>query len=211
MTSEINRIKDEILEKGFWAQDNTQIGEIVDDIVRNEYNLQTEVGLGLYTAAVLKNELVAEVIGSLFPQSTFIFYRAFGKTKLKHCILNRTADNMRILIVFCWSSESAGTIYSGSHSHYLGATGASNGLLAIPDESLNHLNIRPHSITMDRGGLAIVDARCGWQIDKGKSILLGFAIPDELPWWRPMPLPISFKDALMETVGGKINMNVQFS
>jgi hypothetical protein len=60
---------------------------------------------------------------------------------------------MPILVVFGWSSKSTGTLYFGSHKHYLGATEAENGLLAIPDEYLELPGITPHPVGMEHGGL----------------------------------------------------------
>lgn len=68
--------------------------------------------------------------------------------------MNRTDDaRMQIMTVFCWSSKSEGTIYSGSHSRHLQAMEASNGLLKISDKALAHGDIQPCAQDMASGGL----------------------------------------------------------
>jgi hypothetical protein len=68
--------------------------------------------------------------------------------------MNRIANTgMQMVTIFCWSSGSNVTIYSGSHSHRLEATPAPNGLLKIPDEALEHDDIQHCTQDMDCGGL----------------------------------------------------------
>ncbi|WAO96049.1 Hypothetical protein NCS54_01370800 [Fusarium falciforme] len=206
----LDQIKEEILKNGFWKQDDARISEKMEEIIRSNYHTITEQGLSLLKLAVLKNELVSGIIRSFFPRSTLVLYKTMGKTKHKHAILGRT-DDMRMLLVFCWSSESAGTIWSGSHLRQLELAQAANGLLMVSsDASLNQESIRPHSITLDRGGLAIVDARCAWKVEKGKAAILAFATPDEAQSWVRTTLPMALKPTVTDMVEETMDMHVSF-
>jgi hypothetical protein len=57
MAPTIDGIREEILQKGFWAQEDADIGKSVDAIVRIHYNTQTEEGMDLCKAAAFKNEV----------------------------------------------------------------------------------------------------------------------------------------------------------
>lgn len=59
----------------------------------------------------------------------------------------------------------------------------------------------------DKSTRAIGDARAWWRVMKGKIVLLGFMIPDELPHWYIMPLPAYLKESVEELVTSKINMD----
>ncbi|UPK92111.1 hypothetical protein LCI18_003046 [Fusarium solani-melongenae] len=213
MSSEIAQIEEKVSANGFWARDDAQIGGMVNSIVRDGFRVRSREGWSLCEAAALKNELISGVIASFFPRSTFAFLRIFGRTRLKHCMMNRIGDDVRSLMVLCLSSESSVTIYSGSHLCQLEATDAPNGLLAIPDVILDQSSIQPEVVTMDCGGLAIMDARCGWQIGRGTCVFLGFVIPDEVKHWAPMPFPVTLKDIINATTerDGKIAINAKFT
>ncbi|KAH6881089.1 hypothetical protein B0T10DRAFT_140607 [Thelonectria olida] len=214
MASSIDSIRGEILKNGFWSQENPEIGELLDDITRIHFKASTPEGLRLCRTAAFKNKSVSDVIKSFFPQSTLGFYRVYGRTRLTHCVLNRT-DDMRILMVLGLSSGSEGTVYLESYKHRCEATEAKNGLLAIPDEnlsdeSLKALDIVPQHIRMARGGLAIVDAREWWRIGRGKWALLGFMIPDEVPHWTPLRFSVNLKNIIDEMISGTMGMNVVY-
>ena len=54
---------------------------------------------------------------------------------------------------------------------------------------------------------AIGDARAWWKVSKGKIILLGFMIPDELRYWHLMPLPGYLKERVQKLASSTINMD----
>ncbi|RSL89663.1 hypothetical protein CEP52_014837 [Fusarium oligoseptatum] len=213
MSSEVAQIEQELSANGFWARNDEQIGEMVNSIVRVGFRVRSREGWSFCEAAALKNELVSGVIASFLPRPIFAFLRIFGRTHLKHCVMNRIGDDVRSLMVLCLSSGSSVIVYPGSHLCRLGATDAPNGLLAIPDATLDQSNIQPEIVTMDCGGLAIMDARCGWQIRKGTCVFLGFVIPDEVKHWAPMSFPVMLKDAISATTegDGKIAINAIFT
>ncbi|KAM0347569.1 hypothetical protein ACHAP4_011290 [Fusarium culmorum] len=155
MSSDDPHVKKNITDQGFWACQDAQIGGLVDSIVQTNYQFYADEGLGLFKAAVMQNRLVSDVIKALLPAPTFVFCRAFGRTRYSHCIMNRTDDaRTRILTIFCWSTGSEGTLYSGSHAFRLAATAGPNGLLVVSNEALHdHDGIVPHAIKMEHGGL----------------------------------------------------------
>ncbi|PNP73901.1 hypothetical protein FNYG_12763 [Fusarium nygamai] len=109
---------------------------------------------------------------------------------------------MRILTVWCWSSESKATLYSGSHLHHLNAKNSDNSLLQVPDEALQQDDIQQRPYHIDFGGFAIVDGRCAWQMMNGKGVLFGFAIPDEARHWLPMAFPSTLQSTITNIMAG---------
>ncbi|KAK2669752.1 hypothetical protein RAB80_015278 [Fusarium oxysporum f. sp. vasinfectum] len=204
MSSDIARATEDISAAGFSVHQDARIGALVQDIINIKYNFYSEEGRSLFRG-VLQNDLVSNVIKPLLREPTFIFCRVFGKTRSKHCIVNRKDDaRMRIVTVFCWSSESKATFYSGSHLHHLGATEASNTLLGVSDHALQHDDIYMRSQDIDAGGLALVDARCAWQITNGICIMIGIACGDEATFWKPMPFPSTMQDDITKMMAGTI-------
>lgn len=198
-------IKQAIKEEGFWVREDASIGKRVDHLVQNGFKFKTNEGIGLLETALDKTR---ETIESFFERSGLGFYKIYGQTKHDHCVINSTPE-LRILVVFAWSSRSEVSLRYGSHLHALSATSARNGLLKRLDESDDFKlpGIRTESKEMEDGGLAIGDARAWWRVLKGKIILLGFMVPDELRYWHRMPLPPYLKDRVQKLASSTINMD----
>jgi hypothetical protein len=54
---------------------------------------------------------------------------------------------------------------------------------------------------------AIGDARAWWRVLRGKIILLGFMIPEEMREWHLMHLPPYLKERVQKLANNKINMD----
>ena len=161
-------IKQAIKEEGFWMREDASIGKRVDHLVQNGFKFKTNEGIGLLEAALGKtvsfllrrlkqtqtNGLKRETIESFFEESGLGFYKIYGQTKHDHCVINSTPE-LRILVVFAWSSRSEVSLRYGSHLHGLDATSARNGLLKRLDESDDFKlpGIRTESKEMEDGGL----------------------------------------------------------
>ncbi|KAL2272087.1 hypothetical protein FJTKL_08959 [Diaporthe vaccinii] len=154
MTSRLlKEARQSIINNGFWALKDTDIGKRMDEIVTDRYRVKTEKGLDLCRVAVLEREITREVIKFFFPKAVLGYYKIYGQTQDHHCTLNGTTPDMRILEVQLWSSHSQCVFDTGSHQHDLKATAAPNGLLKIPPERLEELGITPTEVEMPDGGL----------------------------------------------------------
>lgn len=201
-----------IRENGFWTVEDADIGMRVDSLVKQGFQFKTEEGIELCKAAALGEPRVRGIIESFFDRSVLGFYKSYGQTKHDHCVINRTPE-LRILVVFAWSSRSEMMLHYGSHLHALSAGMARNGLLKPLEPSddffrLPGINSIPKQ--MEHGGLAIGDARAWFKVLKGKIILLGIMIPDEVQHWHPMPLPASLRGKVQEMASETIMMNFDF-
>ncbi|KAG9249589.1 uncharacterized protein F5Z01DRAFT_641064 [Emericellopsis atlantica] len=201
-------IKQAIIQDGFWTLEDATVGRHMDEIVRDDFRIQTAKGMSLCKVAALDNLLVRPVLESFFDRSILAFYRKFGRTKGTHFIL--PAPQLRILVVLVWSSGSRMILHAGSHRHDLPATMGGNGFFAITDDALPIPGIKARSVEMKEGGLAIVHSRTSWKIEEGKLIMLGFMIPDEVPHWKEMPIPVDLKDIVMEMASDTIGINAVF-
>ncbi|KAG7409528.1 hypothetical protein Forpe1208_v010761 [Fusarium oxysporum f. sp. rapae] len=206
MSSNIAHVTEEISAVGFSVHQDAHFGALVDSVINKKFNFYSEEGFSLFRA-VLRNDLVSnvipDVIKAVLPEPVFIFCRVFGRTRQKHSIVNRKDEkSMRILTVWCWSSESKATLYSGSHLHHLNAKDSDNSLLEVSDKALQQDDIQQRPYHIDLGGFAIVDGRCAWQMMNGKGVLFGFAIPDEARHWFPMAFPSTLQSTITNIMAG---------
>src|SRR5687767_11334069 len=123
-------IKRAIKEEGFWTEEDAGIGFQVDHIVRNGFKFKNHEGIRLLKTALSKavshfiprskqaqsNSPKRETIEAHFEKSGLGFYKIYGQTKHHHTVISRTPE-LRILVVFAWSSRSEVLLHCGSHLH----------------------------------------------------------------------------------------------
>jgi len=212
MAAGTDDLRNAVTNDGFWTIEDETIGKTLDELVNSGFHIQTVPGMELCNAAVFGNKLVKDTTRSFFRQSTLGFYRKFGKTKNTHCVLPRTRE-LRILLIFVWSSRSRMRFYPQTHLQNLGAVPAGNGLFMLPnlaEESPVIRGLAPTEVTMDHGGLAILDARIWWKIEAGTFVMFGIMTPEESEYWHKMPLPVTLSDAVSEMTDENMSMNVRF-
>ncbi|KAK3900116.1 hypothetical protein C8A05DRAFT_17539 [Staphylotrichum tortipilum] len=204
-------VTQQITSNGFWAQEDAAVGKRVDDIVNQGFQFKTEQGLELCKVTALDDPRIRPVIEFFLPRSVLGFYKAYGRTRQVHCILNRLTPELQILVVQIWSSGSEVIFYPGSHTHLLNAVGAQNGLLAIPPDRLNLPGINAKSVEMPNGGFAIVDARLAFRPLGGKVVMFGFMTPSEVIYWAKMGLPGTLEQKVRDEMESQtIGMNFKF-
>ncbi|KAL5400096.1 hypothetical protein PMIN03_012576, partial [Paraphaeosphaeria minitans] len=93
---------------------------------------------------------------------------------------NKEIDKVKGLVVQLFPPGSTIVFYKRSHLHALRAQNGKIGLLQVPPERLHGKGIEPCEVTMKDGGCAIIDARLAFQIIEGNTIMIAFAVEEEV-------------------------------
>ncbi|KAH6881133.1 hypothetical protein B0T10DRAFT_411352, partial [Thelonectria olida] len=131
---------------------------------------------------------LGQTVDAILDEVGYYFKNTRGLTFAKVNILE---NELRVLMVNLWTSDSVAIFHLGSHKHLLNAYRAPNGLLKIPPERLGLPGIISKTVPMKKGGLSILDGRTGFRIVSGRAIFFALVVPDELQHWAKMVLPKS--------------------
>ncbi|KAK4107107.1 hypothetical protein N656DRAFT_720756 [Canariomyces notabilis] len=178
-----------ILEDGFFLVRDPQIGERVKEMEGKGFPYASEYGLDFCKVNVL-DDRVRTILESFFDWSGLGLYRTFGRDPDHNFLfMNRATTEMQVLVVQLWSNGSRVRFWGRSQLHALNGIAAANGLLEVPSGRLEGLGLQPTEVVLERGGLALLDARLAFNIIEGFAITFAFATQEELRTWSKMRIP----------------------
>lgn len=216
-----------LLEDGVIFLEDPEVGSRVYEFSQKRFPFQTEEGLDFCRTSTLEDKRIRGIVESFFEHSKMGLLKVFGpKQDIVFTFLsnpsdesseatdetNKGKDKVKALLVQLLPRNSTMVFYKRSHLHFLRAELAKIGLLQVPPESLEREGIKPCEVTMKGGGFAIIDGRTAFTIVNGHTVMVGFAVEEELKFWGKMGFPK--KMGIMQKVKGmeseKIGMNVEF-
>ncbi|KAK4132082.1 hypothetical protein BT67DRAFT_444200 [Trichocladium antarcticum] len=157
---------------------------------RKDFPYASEYGLDFCKVNVLDDVRVRAILESFFEWSGLGLYRTFGRAPEHNFLfMNKATTEMQVVVVQLWSSGSRVRFWGGSQLHALNGIAAANGLLEVPSERLEGLGLQPTEVVLERGGLALLDARLAFNIIEGFAITFAFATQEELQTWSKMRIP----------------------
>ncbi|KAK0628276.1 hypothetical protein B0T17DRAFT_486756 [Bombardia bombarda] len=203
-----------LLEDGFFAMEDANIGELVSEMERRGFPYSSEYGLDFCNDHVLGDPRIRTVLESVFERCTLGHWLRYEQYPGHIVCLRRPGPKAgrRVLTVHLWARGSLVEYYRGSHLHELPVEKEKKSLYRIHEAALDQAGCPAVEKTFTVGGLAILDARLGYEIKKGYTITFMFATDDVLAGWTKMILPYSQelanKVAAMEST--KIGVNFAF-
>ncbi|KAK7214104.1 hypothetical protein V2G26_021282 [Clonostachys chloroleuca] len=176
-----NDIASLIKEKGYWLLKDPDVGARADQFLKPRIDTQSVEALKLAKIYILDNKQNEDIIDAIFDEPVIVFYRGFGQTKRVHCFRNNVlfpiAPNTLMMVFGFCSTASKILLCESSHLYPQGATNAPNGVLGIPDETLERLiaagEVQVREESFEQGGYIISDGRIGWKVLQGKTAFLG--------------------------------------
>ncbi|OAL57278.1 hypothetical protein IQ07DRAFT_638627 [Pyrenochaeta sp. DS3sAY3a] len=164
------------------------IGEQVEEMRRKGFPIESADGLDFCKNNVLDDMRVRHVLEALFPWSGLGIYEVY-RTDANHIYAFMTGLNpeLKAVVVQLWSPQSCMLVYGGSQLLRIKGFNASNGLLEVPYAPLKQC--KPIEVNMEKGGLAILDARLAFKNLKGFAIYFVFAPEEELKGWPKKNFP----------------------
>jgi len=149
------------------------VGERVKDMQNKGFPIETAEGLDFCKQNVLDDTRVRHILEALFPWSGLGIYDVYQLDSNNiYAFLTGLYPKLTAVVVQLWSPESSMVIYGGSQDLRIKGLFASNGLLEIPYASVRQC--KPINVEMEKGGLAIFDARLAFQTVKGFAIYFVF-------------------------------------
>ncbi|KAJ5111751.1 hypothetical protein NUU61_001381 [Penicillium alfredii] len=204
-----------LLEKGFFDLNDSTVGDRVLDMEKQGFPYLTEYGMDFCKQFAFDERIRSILEASLercslghwlryedFPGHVECFRRGGPKA------------GCRVLTVHLWAKGSRVEYYTLSHLHDLMTTKGRRSLYEIPQSELDRVGSRPEVKEFPDGGLVILDARLGFQIEKGYAITFLFATDEVIANWAKMTLPYSVgleqKVKNLEILSANIGLNFKF-
>ncbi|KAK2600330.1 hypothetical protein QQS21_004971 [Conoideocrella luteorostrata] len=187
--SGLGNLEQSVVDEGVYWEENSVLGKQVDAQLAHGYYFKTPEGLRFCKSRNFDDERIRNILENLLPGSSLGFYKSYGAAERDLCVLNRTSEETKVIVVQFWSSKSRVVFHRNSHRHVLNAIAAPTGLLEIPAVELNTTEIARQIAPMGGGGFSILDGRTGFRILEGRAIMFAFVAPDELIHWAKMELP----------------------
>ncbi|KAH8708414.1 hypothetical protein GQ44DRAFT_777187 [Phaeosphaeriaceae sp. PMI808] len=171
----------------FYVED-AAVGGRVKEMQVKGFPIESADGLDFCKKNVLDDTRVQRVLEALFPWSGLGIYDLY-RVDADHIYAFMTGLNpeLKAVVVQLWSPQSSMLVYGGSQLLQIKGFNASNGLLEIPYAPLK--KCKPIEVVMEKGGLAILDARLAFKNVKGFAIYFVFATKEELMGWRKKKFP----------------------
>jgi len=172
----------------FYYVDDPVVGERVNEIQKRGFPIESADGLDFCKENVLDDMRVRHVLEALFPRSGLGIYDVY-RTDSNHIYAFMTGLNteLKAIVVQLWSPQSSMVVYDGSHLLPIRGFNASNGLLEIPYAPLKQC--KSTNVELEKGGLAILDARLAFKTLKGFAIYFVFGTKEELKGWPKKQFP----------------------
>ncbi|KAJ5556654.1 hypothetical protein N7513_001775 [Penicillium frequentans] len=204
-----------LLEEGFFDLNDSTVGNRVLEMERRGFPYLTEYGMDFCKQFAFDDRIRSILECSLercslghwlryeeFPGHVECFRRGGPKA------------GRRVLMVHLWAKGSRVEYYARSHLHDLATTRGRRSLYEISQSELDHVGSRPEVKDFPDGGLVILDARLGFQIEQGYAITFLFATDEVIANWAKMALPYSegleHKVRDLEMLSAKIGLNFTF-
>ncbi|KAI8710401.1 hypothetical protein NCS52_01576700 [Fusarium sp. LHS14.1] len=204
-----------IVDEGFFGLKDSAIGEDILEMERKGFPYFSEYGLDFCKRHVL-NERILSIVESFFDDKICVLahwlrYKAYPG----HILCFRRGGpkaGRRALIVHLLPKGSLVSYCSGSHQHELPTTDGKRLLYEIPGSALAEVGCKREEEDFPDGGLAIFDARVGFEIKLGYAITFEFATVDVVEKWPKMILPNTPKlaEKVADMERPKIRLNFEF-
>ncbi|PVH91196.1 hypothetical protein DM02DRAFT_678204 [Periconia macrospinosa] len=209
--SQLDDIKRSFLEDGLFYVEDSAIGDQVKEIQKKGFPIESAAGLDFCQRNVLDDIRTRRILESLFPWSGLGIYEVY-RTDANHIYAFMTGLNteLKAVVVQLLSPQSSMVVYGGSQSLQIKGFNASNGLLEIPYAPLK--KCKPIEVNMEKGGLAVLDARLAFKNLKGFAIYFVFATKEELEDWpkKIFPAGQGLEQKALQMNSSTIGLNFAF-
>ncbi|KAK4118164.1 hypothetical protein N657DRAFT_667302 [Parathielavia appendiculata] len=189
-----------LLEDGFTVLDDPLVGERITEMAERGFPYFTEYGLD-FCKQFAFDERIRSILEAAFEKCSlghWLRYEEFPGHIECFRRGGRKAGRL-VLTVHLWAKGSQVAYYAGSHLHDMATSRGRRSLHEIPLSELSRVGSNPKHKEFPDGGLAILDARLGFEIKQGYAITFLFAVDEVIANWAKIVLPYS------EALVGKVS------
>ncbi|KAJ6001019.1 hypothetical protein N7481_001428 [Penicillium waksmanii] len=204
-----------LLEEGFFDLNDSTVGNRVSEMERRGFPYLTEYGMD-FCKQFAFDERIRSILESSLERCSLGHWLRYEEFPGHVECFRRGGPKAgrRVLMVHLWAKGSRVEYYTLSHTHNLATTKGRRSLYEIPQSELDRVGSQPEVKDFPDGGLVILDARLGFQIEQGYAITFLFATDEVIANWAKMSLPYSKgleqKVRDLELLSAKIGLNFTF-
>ncbi|AEO57119.1 hypothetical protein MYCTH_2056329 [Thermothelomyces thermophilus ATCC 42464] len=204
-----------LLEHGFFALDDSLVGDRIWEMEERGFPYFTEYGLD-FCRQFAFDQRIRSILENSFEKCSLGHWLRYEEFPGHVECFRRGGPRAgrRVLVVHLWAKGSQVAYYVGSHLHEMATSRSRRSLYEIPLSELDRVGSKPKHKDFPDGGIVILDARLGFEIKEGYAITFLYATDEVIANWAKIVLPYSKalveKVSDMEKESTRIGLNFAF-